>query len=130
MNKVSSENIKDKEPTQEVKQDDGTRMIKISGCHYKLLESEILDWLGLFGEVLSEITEELYQDKDDPQSVNLPPVGNGNYRIRMKLRRDIPNWLPMYGRRVQIEYKGIKRQCNSCYGPHLRKYNNDFNIIA
>ena len=27
--------------------DDGTRHVKITGCDYKLLESEILDWLVL-----------------------------------------------------------------------------------
>ena len=40
------------------KPDDGTRVVKILGCEYKLLESEILDWLGLFGDVITEISEE------------------------------------------------------------------------
>ena len=39
--------------------DDGTRLIRIIGCDYKLSESEITDWLTQFGEVKSEITEEL-----------------------------------------------------------------------
>ena len=35
--------------------DDGTRIVRIVGCEYRLLESEILDWLSLYGEVLTEI---------------------------------------------------------------------------
>ena len=40
--------------------DDGTRDIKITGCEYKLSETEILDWLACFGDVISEITEERF----------------------------------------------------------------------
>ena len=40
----------------------------------------------------------------------------------MKLKKDVPNLVPMYGRKVCISYRGIKKQCNSCFGPHLRKF--------
>ena len=53
---------------------------------------------------------------------NLPPVGNGTYNVKIKLSRAIPNWVPMYGRKVCIEYTGTKRQCSSCYGPHPKKF--------
>ena len=61
------------------------------------------------------------EDVDDPED-KLPPVGNGTYQVKMRLKRDMPNWVPMYGRKVCFSYRGIKKQCNSCYGPHLRKY--------
>ena len=102
--------------------DNGTRLVKITGCDYKLLESEILDWLVLFGEVVSEITEELYEDLDDTESRNLPPVGNGNYLVKMKLKKDLPNCLPIYGKRICLEYRGNRKQCNWCFGFHMRKY--------
>ena len=79
-------------------------MVRIIGCDYKLLESEILDWLLQFGEVFTEISEELYEDLDDPGSQKLPPVGNGNYLVTMRLKKDLPNWLPIYGRRICLEY--------------------------
>ena len=101
--------------------DDGTRLVRIIGCEYRLLESEILDWLSLYGDVISEITEEPYLDADEPED-GLPPIGNGTYLVKMKMRRDMPNWVPMYGRKVCFSYRGIKKQCNSCFGPHLRKY--------
>jgi hypothetical protein len=105
--------------------DDGTRIVKIIGCEYRLLESEILDWLSLYGEVISEITEEPFEDDPEQGSDDkLPTIGNGTYLVKMKLKRDMPNWVPMYGRKVCFSYRGIRQQCNSCYGPHLRKFCN------
>ena len=48
---------------------DGTRVIKIIGCEYRLLEPKILDWLSMFGEVVSEITEELFEEKEEKRRV-------------------------------------------------------------
>ena len=100
--------------------DDGTRWVRIIGCEFRLTESEILSWLSCFGEVLSEISEEPFEsDGLDP---DLNPVGNGTYFVRMKLTRDMPNWLPMFGRKICIDFPGVRRQCNGCYGPHAKKY--------
>ena len=66
------------------------------GCEYRLSESEILNWLGCFGEVISEIAEENFDDND--LDSELPPIGNGTHIVQMKLKKDIPNWLPMYGK--------------------------------
>ena len=87
--------------------DDGTRLVRIVGCEYRLSESEILNWLTIFGEVLSEITEEPFDDScQDP---TLSPVGNGTYIVGMKLIRDLPNWVPMYGKKVCLDYRGISK---------------------
>jgi hypothetical protein len=101
--------------------DDGTRIVRIIGCEYRLLESEILDWLCLYGEVITEITEEPYEDEQGSAD-KLPPIGNGTYLVTMRLKKDMPNWVPMYGRKVCLSYKGITKECNSCYGPHLKKF--------
>ena len=42
--------------------------------------------------------------------------------MRMKPRNDTPNWAPMYGKKICLEYSGIKRQCSNCYGPHAKKF--------
>ena len=69
--------------------DDGTRIVQIIGCEYRLSESEILNWIGCFGEVLSEITEERFgQEDSDP---DLPAISNGTYLVKMKPTRDFPN---------------------------------------
>ena len=77
------------------------------GCEYRLLESEILDWLSLFGEVVSEITEELFDEVTDSTNEKMPPVGNVTYVVTMRLRKDMPNW---YGRKVCLDCKGIRKQ--------------------
>ena len=76
------------------------------------------------GEVITEIAEELFEDErgNDDQMSKMPPVENGVYSVMMRLKKDLPNWVPMYGRKVCLDYKGIKKQCNSCYGPHIKKY--------
>jgi hypothetical protein len=101
--------------------DDGTRMVRIIGCEYRLSESEILNWLGMFGEIISEITEEPY-DEEGHKDDSMPLVGNGTYNILMRLSSDLPNWVPIYGKKICLEYKGMRRQCNNCYGPHIRRY--------
>ena len=102
--------------------DDGTRIVKIIGCEYKLSESEILDWLVQFGEVISDITEEIFDNPDVQGHADMPPVGNGTYIVTMKLKKDMPNWVPMYGRKVSFVYRGIQKQCSSCFGPHIKKF--------
>ena len=40
----------------------------------------------------------------------MPPVGKGTYLVTMKLKKDLPNWVPVYGGKVCLDYKGMKRQ--------------------
>ena len=47
----------------------------------------------LFGDVITEIAEETYEDPGDPESKDFPPVGNGNYIVTMRLKKDLPNYL-------------------------------------
>ena len=101
--------------------DDGTRTVRVIGCEYRLTESQILNWLVIFGEVISEITEEPFEEVQGSTVPTMPPVGNGTYVVTMKLKKDLPNWIPMYGRKICLEYRGIRRQCNSCYGNHIKK---------
>ena len=42
--------------------------------------------------------------------------------MTMRLKKDMPNWVPMYGRKICFSYRGIKKQCNSCFGPHMKKF--------
>ena len=75
----------------------------------------------MFGEIISEITEEPYADEGNKDDA-MPPVGNGIYNVLMRLSSDLPNWVPVYGKKICLEYKGMRRQCNNCYGPHIRRY--------
>ena len=63
-----------------------------------IITKEISSWMGCFGEVLSEITEERFDTEGlDP---SLAPIGNGTYMVKIRLANDLPNWVPMYGKKI------------------------------
>ena len=39
----------------------------------------------------------------------------------MKLRKDIPQFLPMHGRKIRIYFKNMNKLCTNCYGSHSRR---------
>ena len=93
------------------------RWVKIEGCEYTLEDKQILEWLQLYGEILSPICEDIHEDSDSEAE----PIGNGTYSVKMRLVKDIPQFLPMYGRRIRIYYKGINKICTQCFGSHNRR---------
>ena len=94
-----------------------TRWVKIEGCEYSLEEEQIMDWLKLYGEPLSPICEDIHDDSDS----DAQPIGNGTYSVKMKLSRDIPQFLPVYGRRIRFYYRGISKLCTQCFDKHNRR---------
>ena len=70
----SSTHARPRTPIQTTKTsvDDGTRLLRIIGCEFRLSESEILKWLSCLEEVISEITEE--QFKSEGLEQDLPPI--------------------------------------------------------
>ena len=80
-------------------------------------KSEITSWIELYGEIKSEL-EEIAITGDTDGSL----VGTGSYTVKVKLRRLIPNVIPMQGLKVKCSYQGVKKQCSNCYDYHkLRK---------
>ena len=93
------------------------RWVKIEGCEYQLTEEEIKEGLAPFGEILTPIREDIYEDSDSERDA----VGNGTYSVKMKLDRPIPQFLPMHGRRIRIYHSGITKLCTNCFGRHTRR---------
>ena len=62
--------------------------------------------MAIFEKVLTEITEELFDGNDDLNDVKLPPGGNSTYIVTMRLKTDLPNWVPMYGRKIALTTGG------------------------
>ena len=98
--------------------DDGTRKVYIEGCEYRLTETEVLNWCNLFGTVTSEIREEAFEEDEESDR---PPIGNGTYSVLIKLQTDLPQLVPMYGKRVRLYHRGITKLCSNCFGPHARR---------
>ena len=101
-------------------QDEGFRWVKIEGCEYRLEEKQILDWLSFYGEIKSELSEDTHEESED-SSDDFPPVGNGIYSVKMKLTKEMPQLIPMFGKRIRLYYRGIVKRCTNCFGTHQRK---------
>jgi hypothetical protein len=39
----------------------------------------------------------------------------------MQLERDMPQLIPMHGKRILLYYRGIIKRCTNCFGSHQRK---------
>ena len=98
-------------------QEDGIKVVKIEGCEYRLAEDEILAWLSLYGETVSELKEDTFRDENHKTGNNR----TGNYSIMMRLEKNIPQLLPMHGRRIKMYHAGIQKLCTHCFGPHRKQ---------
>ena len=100
---------------------DGTandvRWVKIENCEYMVEQEQIVQWMELFGQPLSLLGEDVLPDSDSEGGA----LGNGTYSIKMKLERDIPQFLPMHGRKIRVYFKNMNKLCTNCYGSHTRR---------
>ena len=98
-------------------QENWMRVVKIEGCDYQISNSEIIAWLTHYGEVLSPVVEDCFEDSDVEEGIN----ATGIYSVKMKLKKEIPQVLPMCGKRIKVYYKGIDKLCTKCFGKHPRR---------
>jgi hypothetical protein len=104
----------------ETYEDSGLRYVKVEGCEYRVEKEQIISWLSNFGKIKSELTEDVHEESDD--SENDMPLGNGIYSVRMKIEKDLPQFMPMHGKRVRLYYRGIVKRCTNCFQHHQRKF--------
>ena len=97
--------------------EDGIRWIKVEGSDYRLEKRDMLEWLEVWGEAISDLKEDLHVDTIDPDS-DTEPLGNGTYSVKMRLKEFPPQHVPMCGRRMRLYYKGIEKKCGKCFGKH------------
>ena len=64
--------------------------------------------MSKFGEIMGP-----YEDIMDK---NLPTIATGDISVVMKLRKNIPSFLPMFGKKIRITYRGMQDVCANCYG--------------
>ena len=97
--------------------DPNVRWVKIEWVDYGLDENQILEWMDLFGERAGELSEDIHPNSDSDEDI----FCTGTYSIKMRLNRDIPQLLPMWGKRIRVYHRGVQKLCNNCYGPHPRR---------
>ena len=76
-----------------------------------------MEVLTHWGTLMSEIREETFEDPHDKEGTNR----TGIYCAKVKFHQQMPEWLPLDGLRIKIQYHNIQRLCSNCYGKHLRK---------
>ena len=101
----------------EADQDPSVRWVKIEWVDYAIEEKRILDWLDYFGEPAGELSEDIHPNSDSDADL----IGNGTFSIKMRLKRDIPQLLPMWGKRIRIYHRGVQKLCSNCFGTHPRR---------
>ncbi len=80
---------------------------------FKVEASGIQNWLKHYGTITSQ-----------KGFIVNPNTGlkTDVFETEILLKRHIPEYLPMYGQKCQINYPGIPRMCNRCYTVgHLRR---------
>jgi hypothetical protein len=97
--------------------DPNIRWVKIEWVDYGLDEQQILAWMDLFGERAGELSEDIHPNSDSEPDF----LCTGTYSIKMRLNKDIPQLLPMWGKRIRVYHRGVQKLCNNCYGPHTRR---------
>jgi len=103
-------------------QDDGTRVVTFEKCGWKLTHAQIDKWASYYGTTLTKVTEAEDDDLDPDVKPDDNKVGCGNLRVTVKLRKPIPQFLPMFGYKVRVFYKDITRVCTNCYqAGHLKR---------
>ena len=95
--------------------DDGSRLVKIEGCDYRVPKEVLVEFLAHYGQVLSDVREEVFNDGLDGTN------RTGIYSVMVKLHKELPQLVPLYGKRVKFYYKGIQKLCPNCFGPHHKQ---------
>ena len=95
--------------------------VKIKNCDWSLSEEEIKKWLEKYGEIVIPLSEEVHEEAASDTDEDEGPIGTGNYWVTMILEKKIPQFLPMYSKKVEVYYRGMEQLCNKCYKRgHLR----------
>ena len=100
------------------------RWVKIEGCEYRVEKAELETWMNYLGDVITEITEDRINLDDESGSDEENPgfsVGTGIYSVKMKISRDLPQFVPICGKRIRLYYRDIPKVCTQCFGRHPRK---------
>ena len=96
--------------------DPSIRWVKVEWSDYSLENEQMMAWLELYGTRVGELAEDIHPESDSDTS----PIGSGTYSVKMRLTKDIPQLIPMNGKRIKIYYRGVQKLCTNCFGGHAR----------
>lgn len=107
-------------------EDQWIRWVKVEHTGLEVDKPRVEKLLKIFGTPLSELREVTIKlvdnviDTDDDQEEEVV-IGTGKLEMRMIITTHIPQYIPAFGRKIKIHYKGIEHQCTNCFlGGHYR----------
>jgi len=87
--------------------------VNLYGCEFDLKKEQIMNWMAKFGEILHE--------PEDILDRECPEIATGDISIILKLHKHIPSFLPMYGKKIRVAYRGMTTICSNCFDVnHMR----------
>lgn len=99
--------------------------VKVEGADYQLEPHIIKKWLLEYGTIMSDLTEDkvdLELSSDEEELYQGVELTTGTYSVKMLLFDQIPQFLPIGGKKIRIYYRGIQKQCTKCFRRgHLRQ---------
>jgi len=81
--------------------------VNLYGCDFDLSKEQIMNWITKFGEVINE-----------PQGIldrDCPDLATGDMSLLVNLNKQIPSFLPMYGKKIRVAYRGMTTVCSNCF---------------
>ena len=100
-----------------------SRRVKIKNCKWNFSEEQIMEWLGTYGNAVVPLVEETLDLSEGEDEEEEDEYGTGNYWLTMELEKAIPQFLPMFGRKIEIYYRGMEMTCMNCYRNGHRRAN-------
>jgi hypothetical protein len=99
--------------------------VKIEGAEYQVPPAMIKKWLLQYGDLMTDLSEELEElEVSSDEEIELfkgIEMPTGVYSVQMMIKKPIPQFLPMDGKRIKIYHRDIKRMCQNCFsGGHYR----------
>ena len=91
---------------QEPDTDPNIRWVKIEWTDYGLTEEQIVAWMEMFGKKAGELTEDVHPMPPN-SDLKADVLCASTYSIKMRLRTDMSQIIPMCGKRIPVYHKGI-----------------------
>jgi hypothetical protein len=111
--------IRERDPANRANMSSRFTYVKIEGAEYQLKEEDVVKWLSNYGTLMSDITEDQvkleYSDSEEEEACQEIISHTGTYSVKMALGRQIPQFLPMGGKKIKIYHRGIIKMCRKCY---------------
>jgi len=116
--------VKRPEEYQNRQKESNSVWVRLENIGWKLTHNQIKHWLECYGTLESEVEETKFgrDDSEDEDDDDEPDFGRGNYSVKVRLDKRIPQYLPMFGMKIKIYYRGIAKMCTNCYKTgHIQK---------